>query len=227
MARLRLRLLAQQTVDVCEQHERIGFETAHDQRREAIVVAEDAERARFGATDSSSAVETVSFSLTMGSTPKPSSFSMVRCKIRVAAPVGEIFLGEQHLRDFHVPGGEKISCMRPSAGFGRRRRRPAWSPCRARRERCRPSQPRPRPTAPDETRTTWRPSFMSCAMERTIGSTRSAQSSPSRAGDGARADLDDDAARRLQALFALGFHLGSCHTHPRVIRRFSETAWVG
>ncbi len=39
----------------------------------------------------------------------------------------------------------------------------------------------PKPTAPEETSTTCRPSFINSAIERTIGSTRSAHSSPSAA----------------------------------------------
>ena len=47
------------------------------------------------------------------------------------------------------------------------------------RDRCSPSQPLPNPTAPDDTNTTCRPSFISAAIDRTIGATRSAQNSPS------------------------------------------------
>ena len=70
--------LPQQAIHVGQQHQRIGFESAHHERGEAVVVAED-RRSRFARSPcSSSAVETVSFSLTMGRTPKPSSFSIVR-----------------------------------------------------------------------------------------------------------------------------------------------------
>ena len=107
-------------------------------------------------------------------------------------PIAEIFFGEQDLGNFDFMRTEQSF-----VGFHQQ----AW-PTEAqaclvamsfKREGWSPSHPRPRPTAPEETKTTRRPLACRAAMERTIGSTRSKRKFTLRASDGGGAQLDDHA----------------------------------
>ena len=96
-----LRIAGVEAVHVGEQDQQIGVDVRHHQRGKLVVVAEDARRAAAGAPAgrSSSAVETVSFSLMMGMTPSRSSVVSVARRFSCRARIEEIVFGEQHLGD--------------------------------------------------------------------------------------------------------------------------------
>ena len=81
-----------QAVDVAEQHQQVGVHEVGDQRGEPVVVAEP-----------DLGVATVSFSLTIGSTPSSSSLAEGPVGVAVVAAPGHVVDGQQHL-----PGAEAV-----------------------------------------------------------------------------------------------------------------------
>ena len=99
-----------QAGDVGQDDQQVGVDQGRDQRREVVVVAE--------AEISSTA--TVSFSLTIGTTPAPSSVAQRVPRVQVAAAVGEVVVGEEDLRDRPAVQREapSYSAIRPDLADG-------------------------------------------------------------------------------------------------------------
>ena len=140
------RIAREQAGLIGEDHQRVGFDQDSSPARPAC-------RCRRNLISS---IATVSFSLITGIVFSASSVRKRRARVQIAAPIGEVLVGEQDLR-----GMQRHACgnttRRPApAPSGRWRRRPAVRAAGAGR-RFQPSRCMPSAIAPDDTSRTSRP----------------------------------------------------------------------
>ena len=160
-----------------------------------------------------SAVEMLSFSLRIGTTPRPQQGLDGVAEVQIGLAVAQDLGGQQDLGDLDAARAERPCGTPASAAAGRWRRRPAASSSRsACRRGC--SCPAPMPMAPEVTITTCRP-LSSEGLDLGGHPAEVRGVDPAVFGQGVRADLDDHSFCLAEIT-----HNGTCRHYTSRCRPF-------